>query len=66
MGRTYIIPIAEKDLDFYKAAIPEKMQQHNAIIFSREDGIDVVTEKIIHNINQDWQKWKSWIRRIPG
>lgn len=53
MGRTYIIPIAEKNLDFYKAAIPEKMQQHNAIIFSREDGIDVVTEKIIHNINQD-------------
>lgn len=53
MGRTYIIPIAEKGLNFYKAAIPEKMQQHNAIIFSREDGIDIVTEKIIHKINQD-------------
>ena len=53
MGRTYIIPIAEKGLDFYKAAIPEKMQQHNAIIFSKEDGINVVTEKIIHKINQD-------------
>lgn len=53
MGRTYIIPIAETGLDFYKAAIPEKMQQHNAIFFSREDGINVVTEKIIHKINQD-------------
>ena len=53
MGRTYIIPIAETGLDFYKAAIPEKMQQHNAIFFSRDDGINVVTEKIIHKINQD-------------
>lgn len=53
MGRTYVIPIAETGLDFYKAAIPEKMQQHNAIFFSREDGINVVTEKIIHKINQD-------------
>lgn len=53
MGRTFIIPIAEKGLDFYNAAIPDKMQQHNAVIFSREDGIDIVTEKIIHKINQD-------------
>jgi hypothetical protein len=29
------------------------MQQHNAIFFSKEDGINVVTEKIIHKINQD-------------
>ena len=53
MGRTYIIPIAETGLNFYKAAIPEKMQQHNAIFFSREEGIETVTEKIIHKINQD-------------
>ena len=52
MGRTYIIPIAETGFDFYKAAIPEKMQQHNAISFSRDD-IDAVTDKIIHKINQE-------------
>ena len=45
MGRTYIIPIAEKGLNFYKAAIPEKMQQHNAIIFSRED-LNIVNDTI--------------------
>lgn len=53
MGRTYIIPIAENGLDFYKAAIPENMQKHNAILFSKEDGIDVVAGKIVHKINQD-------------
>ncbi len=53
MGRTYIIPIAENGLDFYKAAIPERMQKHNAIFFSKEDGIDVVAGKIVHKINQD-------------
>ncbi len=53
MGRTYIIPMAENGFDFYNAAIPEKIQQHNAIIFNKEEGIDVVAEKIIHKMNQD-------------
>lgn len=53
MGRTYIIPLAEDGFDFYKAAIPEKMQQHNAIFFSRNSGMDKVTDKIIHKMNQD-------------
>ena len=53
MGRTYIIPLAEKNFDFYKAAIPNKMQQHNAIFYSREDGLETVTKKIIHKMNQD-------------
>ena len=53
MGRTFIIPVVETGLDFYKAAIPEKMQQHNAIFFSRIEGVDDVTVKIIHKINQD-------------
>lgn len=53
MGRTYIIPVAEAGFDFYKAAIPEKMQQHNAISFTREAGIDVVSDKIIHKMNED-------------
>lgn len=53
MGRTYIIPLAEEGFDFYRAAIPDKMQQHNAIFFSNNEGIDVVAEKIIHKMNQD-------------
>lgn len=53
MGRTYIIPLAEKGFDFYKAAIPEKIQQHNAIFFSPEERIESVSEKIIHKMNED-------------
>lgn len=53
MGRTYIIPMAEEGFDFYRAAIPEKMQQHNAIFYARNEGIDAVAEKIIHKMNQD-------------
>lgn len=53
MGRTYIIPLAVQGFDFYKAAIPEKMQQHNAIFFNIEESIDRVSEKIIHIMNED-------------
>ncbi len=53
MGRTYIIPLAENGFDFYRASIPDKMQQHNAIFFSRDDDMSVVIEKIIHKMNQD-------------
>mgnify|MGYP003429428483 FL=1 len=53
MGRTYIIPLADNNFDFYKAAIPERMQQHNAIFYSTEDGVEIVAEKIIHKMNQD-------------
>lgn len=61
MGRTYIIPLAEEGFDFYKSAIPEKMQQHNAISFSRTDFpyIDKdgkkedVAMQIIHKMNED-------------
>jgi hypothetical protein len=53
MGRTYIIPLAEEGFDFYKAAIPDKMQQHNAIFFSKDEGVETVAEKIIHKMNED-------------
>lgn len=53
MGRTYIIPLAENGFDFYRASIPDKMQQHNAIFFSKDDDMSVVIEKIIHKMNQD-------------
>ena len=53
MGRTYIIPLAEKDFDFYNAAIPEKLQRHNALFFSREESMETIVEKITHKMNQD-------------
>ena len=53
MGRTYMIPLAEKKFDFYKAAIPERLLQHNAITYSEEEGIAVTADKIIHKMNQD-------------
>lgn len=53
MGRTYLIPLAEEGFDFYKAAIPDKLQQHNAIFFAKGDNMDSAIEKIIHKMNQD-------------
>lgn len=53
MGRTYIIPLAEIGFEFYRAAIPDKMQQHNAIFFSKDEDISGIVEKIIHKMNQD-------------
>lgn len=53
MGRTYIIPLAESGFDFYRAAIPDKMQQHNAIFFSKDEDMSGVIDKIIHKMNQD-------------
>lgn len=52
MGRTFIIPLAEEGFDFYRAAIPEKMQQHNAIFYAKDDNLEAVTGKIIHKMNQ--------------
>lgn len=53
MGRTYIIPLADKNFDFYKAAIPERMQQHNAIFYSSGEDVEAAADKIIHKMNQD-------------
>lgn len=52
MGRTYIIPVAEKGFDFYKAIIPEKIQKHNAVLFDSTDNIENVVQRIIHKMNQ--------------
>lgn len=53
MGRTYLIPFAEKGFDFYRAAIPEKMQQHNAVFYSKDEDLSEAIDKIIHKMNQD-------------
>lgn len=52
MGRTYLIPLAEEGFDFYRAAIPEKMQQHNAIFYNKDD-MSAAIDRIIHKMNQD-------------
>ncbi len=53
LGRKYIIPVSEDGFDFYKASIPEKMQQHNAIIFNQNDNMKSVADKILHIMNQE-------------
>ena len=53
MGRTFIIPLAEQGFDFYRAALPEKLQQHNAKFFNGIDGISAAVKDIIHEMNKD-------------
>lgn len=53
MGRTFLIPLVEQDFDFYGASIPEKMQQHNAIFYSKDDDLSVAVNKLVHKMNQD-------------
>lgn len=36
-GRNFILPICEKDFDFDKSNIPEKLQQHNADTFEYQE-----------------------------
>lgn len=53
LGRKYIIPVSEEGFDFYKASIPDRMQQHNAIVFDTVESIRSVADKIIHIMNQE-------------
>lgn len=53
MGRTFLIPLAEQGFDFYGASIPEKIQQHNAIFYSKEGDMTTTINKLIHKMNQD-------------
>ena len=52
MGRTFMIPVASQGFDFYRAAIPEKMQNHNAVMFDTIADIDRVADNIIHKMNE--------------
>ena len=52
-GREYIIPVAEKGFDFYKSAIPDEIQQYNAIIYSEESGIEEAVSQIIQVMNKN-------------
>lgn len=53
LGRKYIIPVSEEKFDFYKAAIPNKIQQCNAILFKQDSDLKIIAEKIIHTISQE-------------
>lgn len=35
-GRNFIMPFCEKDFDFYNGCIPEKLQNHNAMIYESD------------------------------
>lgn len=50
IGRTYIIPVSEKNFDFYNSHLPGKIQAHNAIIFETESDIPIVANKLINKI----------------
>lgn len=52
MGRKYIIPVAETRFDFYNAAIPERIQQHNAVQYDTDEDIDAITDRIVHIMNE--------------
>lgn len=53
LGRTYIIPIAEKGIDYYNSSIPEELRQRNVIEFDRETSIEEVAKKLVYTINQE-------------
>lgn len=52
MGRKYIIPVAETNIDFYNAAIPDRIQRHNAILYDLEENIDDIAGRILHIMNE--------------
>lgn len=46
VGRTFIIPVSEKEFDFYHSKVNDKIQKRNAIIYESIDDIDIIAEKI--------------------
>lgn len=46
VGRTFIIPVSEKDFDFYHSGVNETIQSHNAIFYESMDDVDTIAEKI--------------------
>lgn len=54
LGRTYIIPIASVDFNFYdvNAHIPKCMQGHNALSFDECTDWDELAKQILHIMNQ--------------
>lgn len=51
MGRTFIIPVSERDFDFYHSGVNDKIQAHNAILYDSIDDIEAVAEKIVIKFN---------------
>ena len=53
LGRTYIIPVANKDFNYYNSSIPDKLQQHNAILYDENTNFDNLAELIVHTMNEE-------------
>lgn len=52
MGRKYIIPVVETNFDFYNAAIPDRIQHYNAVVYDLDEEIDAIANRIVHIINE--------------
>jgi hypothetical protein len=52
LGRTYLIPVAHQEVDFYKASIPEKLQQKNAILYTCIEDVAKAADQIVKTMNQ--------------
>lgn len=53
LGRTYIIPVAEQGIDYYRASINEELKRHNVIEYSLDADMEEIARKIVHTINQE-------------
>lgn len=53
LGRTYIIPVAEEGIDYYKASIQEELKQHNVVNFCAGTDMEEIAKRIVHTINQE-------------
>ena len=53
LGRTYIIPLASDNFDFYGARIPERIQQHNALKYTPDSNWDEIARLILHEMNKN-------------
>ena len=53
LGRTFIIPVTEKELDFKNSSIPEAILQHHVIDYTKVEDMENVADKIVHTINQN-------------
>ena len=47
LGRNYMLPVCQKNIDFYQAAIPDKIRQCNVIMYDEIQDIESVADKIV-------------------
>lgn len=52
LGRTYIIPLAPEDFDYIEAQVPERLRQHNAVIYNGNTDWDELAREVLHVMNK--------------